>query len=164
MAVAHNPRAAQAPMEEIEYNEEESARHPVAAGRACSRRTSPVPRNLVEGPCQQRMCLLICIWQGSVPNFICLPGSLLSLKRKSQWIFYLDLKSIISADNDTYNDNSVQKIKIVYNDDSYIFSNDTATTFAATFSDSSVGNTSIDSEECFQNKVEQPVFIKKNWM
>ena len=44
--------------------------------------------------------------------------------------FCLDLKSI-SESNDTYNDNSVQKIKIVYDDDSYIFSNDTATTVAA---------------------------------
>ena len=107
---------------------------------------------------------------GSVPDFICLPADCCVADDSSvfeeeestncsdsEHSFCLDLKSI-SESNDTYNDNSVQKIKIVYDDDSYIFSNDTATTVAATFSDSSVGNASIESEECFQNQVEQPVF------
>ena len=35
----------------------------------------------------------------------------------SEQSFHLDLKSI-STDNNTYNDNGVQKIKIVYDDDS----------------------------------------------
>jgi hypothetical protein len=92
---------------------------------------------------------------GSVPDFICLladccvadDSSVFEEKEStncsdSEHSFCLDLKSI-SESNDTYNDNSVQKIKIVYDDDSYNFSNDTATTVAATFSDSSVGNASI---------------------
>jgi hypothetical protein len=90
-----------------------------------------------------------------VPDFICLPADCCVADDSSvfeeeestncsdsEHSFCLDLKSI-SESNDTYNDNSVQKIKIVYDDDSYNFSNDTATTVAATFSDSSVGNASI---------------------
>jgi hypothetical protein len=110
---------------------------------------------------------------GSVPDSICLLADCCVADESSVFeeeesmdcldskhSFYLDLKSI-SEDNDTYNDDGVQKIKIVYDDDSYIFSNDTAITVAATFSDSSVGNASIDSEECFANKVKQPVLILK---
>jgi hypothetical protein len=51
------------------------------------------------------------------------------------------------------------KTKIVYDDTSiFSFSNDTATTVAATYSDASVGNASIASEECFQGEVDQPQF------
>jgi hypothetical protein len=80
----------------------------------------------------------------------------------SEQSFHLDFLNVNESIDET--DNTLEKYfsndknKIMYDDDSYIFSNATATTTAATFSDDSVGNASIATEECFQAEVDQPQF------
>jgi hypothetical protein len=80
---------------------------------------------------------------------------------RSEQSFHLEInvnKSIDEKNNALDNYFSNDKNKIMYDDDSYIFSNATATTTVATFSDDSVRNASIATEECFQGEVDQPQF------
>ena len=49
-------------------------------------------------------------------------------------------------------------MKIEYDEDSIIFSDHTATTVEAGSSDESVGNATIETEECFETEVETPRF------
>ena len=61
------------------------------------------------------------------------------------------------VNNDIINDDDIKKI--VYDDDSFCFTDNTATTAAATFSDEdSAGNASFISFECFQGEDETPQF------
>ena len=112
---------------------------------------------------------------GSVPRFISLPTDCMFDDSSSvgesvcasdcsgyEQSFHLESNdNSINGTDDTENEFYFDKVKqkIVYDDTSiFSFSNDTATTVAATYSDASVGNASIASEECFQGEVDQPQF------
>jgi hypothetical protein len=109
-----------------------------------------------------------------VPSFISLPTDCMSVDDSScvdesvcasdcsgsKQSFHLEsngVKGTVNTETKFYFDKV--KTKIVYDDTSiFSFTNDTATTVAATCSDASVGNASIASEECFQGEEDQPQF------
>jgi hypothetical protein len=110
---------------------------------------------------------------GNVPETVCLPADCMAVdssddesvclddsNREHPYTF--DLKSINVENNTSPSFN--KDIKIIYDDDSYLFSDGTATTAAVTFSDNSVGNASIesfDTMECYQGEADQPLFNYK---
>jgi hypothetical protein len=52
-------------------------------------------------------------------------------------------------------------MRVTYDDDSFVFSTNTATTADATYSDASVGNANIASEECFAGEEDRPQYSYK---
>ena len=103
---------------------------------------------------------------GNVPECICfssdcsIDDEVSCSDSEQQYTFKLesidDTKDDI-VNNDIINDDDIKKI--VYDDDSFCFTDNTATTAAATFSDEdSAGNASFISFECFQGEDETPQF------
>ena len=99
---------------------------------------------------------------GDVPECICFPSDCCIDDEAScsdiDQLYTLNLKSIDDSNTvATIDNNSIKKL--VYDDDSFVFTDITATTVAATFSDEdSAGNASLDSFECFQGEDETPQF------
>ena len=103
---------------------------------------------------------------GNVPECICfssdcsIDDEVSCSDSEQQYTFKLEGIDDTNDDivnNDIINDDNIKKI--VYDDDSFCFTDNTATTAAATFSDEdSAGNASFISFECFQGEDETPQF------
>jgi hypothetical protein len=75
--------------------------------------------------------------------------------------FNLHLDDNVSSTEDDEYSFAKNKIQITYDDDSFAFSNCTATTANITYSDASVKIASIALEECFRGEEEKPQYNYK---